>query len=228
MPIGILGALAACTVLYLAVAAVLTGVVSYRDLGVSNPLAVALDRVGQSFLGPLIKLGAVGGLASVLIVNTYVPTRIGFAMSRDGLLPPVFSKLHPRFVTPHIGTLVFCVMFAASAALLPLSILGDLISFGTSMAFSIVCLSVIWLRNTRPDAHRPFKVPFGGFRIRGLWIGYVPAAAILLCWLMVIPAGIDIARQAARGDVIPASILIGHAVIGTIVYLTYGLRRARV
>jgi APA family basic amino acid/polyamine antiporter len=177
-------------------------------------------------LGPVIKFGAVVGLASVLLVNAYAQSRVAFAMSRDGLLPRFISRLHPRYATPHLGTMLFALVFAVSAALLPLSILGDLISFGTAMAFSVVCLSVIWLRNTQPDIERPFRVPFGGVRVRGIWIGYVPAGAIVMCWLMVVPTAMDIGRQAAAGDIIPAAILLGHAAIGTVIYLTYGLRRA--
>jgi basic amino acid/polyamine antiporter, APA family len=227
MPIGILGALLVCTVLYIVVAAVLTGIVPYRELGVADPIAVAIDRIDRPQLALLIKLGALAGLASVLLGTAYGQSRISFAMACDGLLPPLFSRVHPRFRTPHVATLLFGLLAAIGAAFLPLSMLGTLISFGTAMAFSIVCLSVIWLRNTRPDLERPFRVPLGGVRIRGVWIGFVPAAAMLMCWLMVVPAGLDIANQAAAGDIIPAAILIIYAIVGAAVYVGYGLRRPR-
>jgi basic amino acid/polyamine antiporter, APA family len=227
MPIGILGALLICTVLYIVVAAVLTGIVPYRELGVADPIAVAIDRIDRPQLALLIKLGALAGLASVMLGTAYGLSRTSFAMACDGLLPPLFAKVHPRLRTPHIATLLFGSVAAIGAAFLPLSMLGTLISFGTAMAFSIVCLSVIWLRNTRPDLERPFRVPFGGVRIRGVWIGFVPAAAMLMCWLMVVPAGMDIARQAATGDIIPAAILAIYAIVGAAVYVGYGLRRPR-
>lgn len=227
MPIGILGALVACTVLYIVVAGVLIGIVPYRELGVADPIAVAVDRIGRPQLALLIKLGALAGLASVMLGTAYGQSRTSFAMACDGLLPPLFARVHPRLRTPHIATMLLGLVAAIGAALLPLAMLGELISFGTAMAFSIVCLSVIWLRNSRPDLHRPFRVPFGGVRIRGVWIGYVPAAAMLMCWLMVVPAGIDIADQAAAGDIIPAAILIIYAIAGAAVYLGYSLRRPR-
>lgn len=121
-------------------------------------------------------------------------------MARDGLLPKMFCELHGRFRTPHLGIILLGVISATAAALLPISILSDLVSLGTSLAFSIVCISVMWLRTLRPDLRRPFSVPFGGCYIGRVWVGYVPMAAILLCWTMIVPVALDLIRQAQQGS----------------------------
>lgn len=226
MPIGILGALGASTALYILVAAVLTGIVPFRELGVPDPIAVAVDRIGHPGFAILIKVGALTGLSSVLLVNGYGHSRICYAMAKDGLLPPVFSRLHERYRTPWLGTILVCAISAALAALFPLSILGDLVSIGTALAFVIVCLSLMWLRTTRPELHRPFRVPFGGFHVGRVWIGYVPAAAIVMCIVMIAPIVLDVVAQARRGDTLPAWILCGYAVLGAAIYVFYGMRRA--
>ncbi len=227
MPIAILGSLVVCTVAYIAVALVLTGIVPFRQLGVPDPIALAVDRIGWPRFAAIIKLGALMGLASVLLVNSYAQSRIGFAMARDGLLPSLFSRLHRRWSTPCAGTLVLGVVAATMAALLPLSLLADLISMGTAFAFAIVCLSVMWLRSTHPDLERPFRVPLGGVWIGKAWIGVVPTVAILMCLGMIVPTAMDVGRQALRGDIIPASILIGYMSLGVLFYFMYGLRRFR-
>lgn len=227
MPIGILGALAICTLLYISVAAVLTGLVPFRELGVADPIAVAVDRLGRPAFAILIKLGALAGLASVLLVNGYGHSRICFAMSRDGLLPRLFSRLNPRFQTPVKGTVAVCLISAVIAAFLPISILGDLVSFGTALAFSIVAFSLMWLRSTQPDLERRFKVPLGGFWIGRVWIGWVPVAAIIACMSMVIPVALDIVAQAARGDILPATFIGVYLAIGVAIYVFYGYRRNR-
>src|SRR5512134_1479133 len=139
IPIGILGSLAACTVIYIAVAAVLTGIVPYRELGVPDPIALAIDRIGMPVLASLVKVGALAGLTSVLLVNAFGQSRVAFAMSRDGLLPPLFSRLGARVPTPTAGIVLFGIVSAVGAALLPLSLLGDLTSIGTALAFATVC-----------------------------------------------------------------------------------------
>ncbi len=227
MPIGILGSLVVCTVAYIAVALVLTGIVPFRQLGVPDPIALAVDRIGWPKFAAVIKLGALMGLASVLLVNSYAQSRIGFAMARDGLLPGFFSRLHRRWSTPYLGTLALGLAAAAMATLLPLSLLADLISIGTAFAFAIVCLSVMWLRSTQPDLERPFRVPLGGVWIGKAWIGVAPTLAILLCLGMIVPTAMDVGRQALGGDIIPAAILIGYLSLGVLLYLTYGLRRSR-
>jgi basic amino acid/polyamine antiporter, APA family len=226
MPIGILGSLVVCTVAYIAVALVLTGIVPFRQLGVPDPIALAVDRIGWPNFAAIIKLGALMGLASVLLVNSYAQSRIGFAMARDGLLPGFFARLHQRWTTPYLGTLALGLAAAAMAALLPLSLLADLISIGTAFAFAIVCLSVMWLRSTQPDLERPFRVPLavsGSARHGSAWCPRWRSC----CACMIVPTAMDVGRQALAGDIIPAAILIGYLVLGVLLYLTYGLRRSR-
>jgi len=227
MPIGILGALAASTTIYIIVAAVLTGIVPFRELGVPDPIAVAVDRIGHPGFAMLIKIGALTGLSSVLLVNGYGHSRVCYAMARDGLLPGAFARLHPQFRTPWIGSILVCAISAVLAALFPISFLGDLVSLGTALAFVIVCLSLMWLRTTRPDLARPFRVPLGGFHVGKVWIGYVPVAAIVMCLGMVAPVALDITAQARRGDILPACVLGGYALVGVAIYVFYGLRRSR-
>src|SRR5256884_6207 len=228
MPFGILGALGISTLVYIIVAAVLTGVVPFRELGVADPIALAADRIGHPKMAVLIKLGALTGLSSVLLVNAYGQSRIAFAIARDGLLPGLFRLVHPRFRTPHAGIIVLGAISGVLAALFPLSVLADLVSLGTGVAFSIVCLSLIWLRSTRPDLHRSFRVPLGGVWVRGVWLGTVPVAAIIMCWLMVVPVAMDIIAHAVRGHTGSAWILGGYLLAGALMYLFYGLRHSRI
>jgi APA family basic amino acid/polyamine antiporter len=227
MPIGILGALVICTALYVAVALVLTGLVPYQELGVPDPIALAVDRIGMPMFTVVIKLGAVLGLTSVLLVNTYGHTRICFAMSQDGLLPKLFSRVHTQWLTPHRGTVFVAVVTAVAAATLPITILGDLVSLGTACAFSIVAITVMWLRTNEPDLHRPFRVPLGGFYIGRMWIGVVPVLALIFCLTMVGPVVIDIALKALRGETLPAIVLTIYLVIGVLLYRQYGMRNSR-
>lgn len=227
MPIGILGALAICTLLYIAVALVLTGLVPYHALGVPDPIAIAVDRIGMPAFTLVVKLGAVLGLTSVLLVNTYGHSRICFAMSRDGLLPRLFSSVHAEWQTPHHGTMFVAAVAAVAAAFLPISILGDLVSLGTAFAFSIVAISVMWLRTTQPDLPRPFRVPFGGVRIGGIWVGVVPVLALLFCLLMVGPVFLDIIHKALVGEWVPAIILGVYLCFGLAFYLFYGVPNSR-
>lgn len=227
IPIGILGSLLLCTLLYIAVSTVLTGVVPYRELGVADPLALAVDVIGKPWLLLFVKFGAVIGLTSILLSTCYGQSRVFYAMGRDGLLPPIFSALHPRFRTPWIGTIVIAVGMAVTAALLPITLLGDLISLGTASSFAIVCFSVMWLRNAEPDIPRPFRVPLGGVRIGGRWIGVVPVLGIAMCLLMVAPLASDIVLKAISGDLLPAALLVGYLAVGAIIYATYGARHSR-
>jgi APA family basic amino acid/polyamine antiporter len=175
----------------------------------------------------VVKIGAIAGLFSVMLVTTYGQTRVFYAMSRDGLLPPLFSRVHERRRTPHIGTVVLGTAIAIAAGLLPITILSDMVALGTALAFGIVCLSVIRLRNTHPDLERPFVVPGGGVRIRGTWIGTVPALGILFCILMVMPLLLDIFHKAFNGDAIPAMLLFGYMGLGAAIYLFYGIRHSK-
>lgn len=162
IPIGILGSLVVCTLIYMATAAVLTGIVPFRELGVAAPIALAVDRMGMPWFSLLIKIGTIAGLTSVMLILTYGQSRIFYAIARDGLLPRVFSLLHKKFRTPWAGTLILGVGIAVLASMLPIGILGDLVSLGTASAFGIVSLSVMYLRTSRGDLVRPFRVPLGG------------------------------------------------------------------
>jgi APA family basic amino acid/polyamine antiporter len=165
MPIGILASLALCTVLYVAVALVLTGIVDFRSLDVPDPIAVGIDAAGPglAWLRPVVKIGAVAGLSSVILVMMLGQPRIFFTMARDGLLPPVFGDVHPRYRTPWIASLVTGAIAMLVSGLLPIGLLGELVSIGTLLAFVIVCAGVLVLRRTDPDLHRPFRVPFAPF-----------------------------------------------------------------
>jgi len=224
LPVGILGALFVCTALYLAVAAILTGVVPYRELGVADPVAVAVDRMGHPNVAVLVKVGALMGLSSVLLVNSYGQSRITFQMSRDGLLPTLFSRVHERFRTPARGIVVLGVVSAIAAAFFPIGILADLVSLGAGLAFATVCFCTMWLRSQRPDLPRPFRVPLGGFQVGRAWIGYIPAVALVFCIAMILPVLIDIGMQAASGKPLMAIFLGTYLVTGAVLYAVYGRR----
>lgn len=164
LPLGILGALAISAILYVGMSAVITGMVSYTRLNVAAPVAVALDAHPQvAWLGWLVKVGAIAGMSSVILTSLLGQPRILLAMADDGLLPPSISACHPRFRTPHVATLWTGITAALIAGLFPLDMLADLISIGILLAFAVVCIGVLVLRRTRPDAPRAFKVPFARF-----------------------------------------------------------------
>jgi len=206
MPIGILVSLAICTVLYIAVAIVLLGIVPYGRLNVPDPLAVGIDATGLTWLSPFVKVAALFGLFSTILVQLIGQTRIFFAMSRDGLLPAVFGTVHPKFRTPHISTMVTGAVVAVAAGFTPIDVLGQLVSMGTLLAFVLVCIGIIMLRRTMPDAPRPFRTP---------GMPWVPIFGALACLLQMI--GLPLATW--------ARLLIWLA-IGFVVYFGYGRRRA--
>jgi APA family basic amino acid/polyamine antiporter len=177
MPIGILGSLIVCTVLYMLTAAVLTGVVSFTKLNVAAPVATAVDTFGEGWgwLAKLIKIGAIAGLSSVVLVLMFGQTRVFYSMSRDGLLPPVLGKVHPKFKTPWINTIIVGVVVSFAAAVFDINYLGDMTSVGTLVAFGLVCFSVIWLRAQRPDLPRHFKVPL---------YPVLPALGVVACFVL--------------------------------------------
>ncbi len=164
LPLSILGTLVVSSVLYVAMAAVITGMVSYQKLNVAAPVAVALDaHAALHWLGVFVKVGAIAGMTSVILTSLLGQPRILLAMADDGLLPPVMSRCHPRFKTPHVATAVTGIGAALIAALFPLDVLADLISIGILLAFAVVCIGVLIMRRTRPDAYRPFRVPWAPF-----------------------------------------------------------------
>jgi APA family basic amino acid/polyamine antiporter len=161
VPLGILGALGISAVLYVGMAAVMTGLVPYAQLDGPAPVAIALDAHPElAWLGWLVKLGAVAGMTSVILMSLLGQPRIFLAMADDGLLPPTMRKVHPKYRTPHIATAITVVLAALIAGLFPLNILGELISMGILLAFTVVCVGVLILRITRPELERPFRVPF--------------------------------------------------------------------
>ena len=176
MPIGILGSLVICTILYILVAGILTGIVPYAQLNVAEPIAVGIEATGYNVLASFIKIGAIAGLTSVMLVMLMAQPRIFYTMSRDGLLPPVFSRLHPRFRTPHISTMMTGAACALLAGFFDVSTLGHLVSIGTLLAFVIVCAGVWYLRVKEPDRPRPFKTPF---------VPLVPILGILVCLFLM-------------------------------------------
>lgn len=209
MPIGILGSLFVCMLLYVAVSAVLTGIVDYRELNVSAPIAVAIDKTGDTlfWLRPLIKIGAIAGLSSVILVLLLAQPRIFYTMAKDGLLPKSFSRLHPKFRTPHITTILTGAIAAVMSGLLPINILGELVSIGTLLAFVIVCASVLILRIKKPDLHRPFKTP---------WVPFVPIMGMAICLSQMVALPLDTWLR-----------LIIWMAVGLAIYFLYGYRHSR-
>lgn len=208
MPKGILISLVVCSLLYIIVTAVLTGIVNYKELNVPAPIALAIDRTGGNltWLSPLIKLGAIAGITSVILVMMMAQARIYYAISRDGLLPQMFSKLNKKG-TPANGTICAAVATGLVAGLLPLEIISELTSIGTLLAFTVVCIAVLVLRKTQPNLHRPFKTPF---------VPLVPILGILICSAqMVSLSGATWVR------------LLGWTIFGFIIYFSYGIRHSK-
>ncbi len=208
MPKGILVSLLVCALLYIAVTAVLTGIVNYKELDVAAPIALAIDSTGSglAWLSPFIKLGAIAGLSSVILVMMLGQSRIYYSISKDGLLPKYFSKIHDKKGIPHRATLIACIVTSVFAGLFPLHVLSELVSIGTLMAFAIVCISILVLRKTEPDLKRPFKTPL---------VPFVP----------LLGAGICIMQMVA----LPWSTwvrLIIWTVVGLIIYFTYGRKHS--
>ncbi len=160
MPIGILGSLIICTILYILTAAVLVGIVPYTELDDPAPIAKAVNQIGLPWFAVLVKIGAIAGLSSVMLVLLYGQTRIFYTMARDGLLPGPIATVHPKFRTPWINTMIVGAVAAAAAGFMSLDALADLTNVGSLAAFAIVCITVIYLRIAAPDLKRPFRTPF--------------------------------------------------------------------
>jgi APA family basic amino acid/polyamine antiporter len=185
MPIGIMGSLAVATVLYVVVAAIMTGVVPYKQLNVADPVALVLNVLDMPWASVVVSVGALAGITSVLLVLLLGQPRILFAMSRDGLLPPLMSKVHERFRTPYLTTIITGSIVAVSSALTPIDVVAQLCSIGTLFAFMIVSAGVLVLRRTRPEVHRPFKVPlYPVIPILGIVLcGYLMLSLPFVTWL---------------------------------------------
>src|SRR5918996_485531 len=210
MPIGILGSLAICTVLYIAVALVLTGIVKYTQLNVPDPIAVGINATGAqlAWLRPIIKIGAIAGLSSVILVMLLGQPRIFYTMSKDGLLPPIFSSVHPKFRTPWVASALTGVVAMVFAGLLPIGLLGELVSIGTLLAFAIVCAGVLVLRYTDPERPRPFRTPL---------VPAVPLLGILSCFYLM--SGLPVDTWAR---------LTVWMALGLAIYFLYGKRHSKV
>ncbi|HST07137.1 MAG TPA: amino acid permease [Gemmatimonadaceae bacterium] len=206
IPIGILVSLAICTVIYIAVGVVMTGLVPYAKLNVPSPLALAVESTGVRWLPPIVNIGAICGISSVILVNMLAQSRIFYSMSRDGLLPPLFARLHPRYRTPHITTAITGIVIAIASGLFPISVLGQLVSMGTLLAFAIVCAGVLILRRIEPDTPRPFRTP---------GMPWVPVTGTLICVYLM------------SGLPLPTWIrLFVWLAIGLTIYFSYGRMRA--
>jgi len=208
MPIGILGSLVVCTILYILVAGTLTGLVKYTALNVPDPIAVGIDQTGVRWGSFLVKLGAICGLSSTMVVMLLGQSRVFFSMSHDGLLPGWASKVHGRFRTPYLSSIFVGIFVAIFASIIPIGILGELVSIGTLLAFVIVCAGVWVLRRKHPSTPRPFRTP---------WVPFVPIMGILISLLMM--AGLP-------GDTWIR--LIIWLVIGFVIYFSYSRHHSRV
>ena len=202
MPIGMLLSLAICTVLYIAMSLTITGMVSYKDLNVPHPIDIAVSRYhALSWLAYFVDIGAIAGLASVVLVMLFGQTRVFYSMARDGLLPRVFGVVHPKFRTPHITTIICGLLSISVAGLLPVGLLGELVSIGTLLAFVLVSIGIIVLRSKQPNLPRPFKTPL---------VPLVPILGILICGIQILGLPMDTKMR-----------LVIWLAIGFVVYFGY-------
>jgi basic amino acid/polyamine antiporter, APA family len=207
MPIGILASLFICTVIYIAVATVLIGIVPYNRLNVPDPIAVGIDATGLSWFSPVVKISALFGLFSTMLVQLLGQARIFYSMSRDGLLPPLFGRVHPRFRTPHLSTLLTGSVTAVVAGLLPIGVLSQLVSIGSLLAFLLVCIGLLVLRRTAPSVERPFRVP---------WVPWIPWLGVLSCLAQMVSLPWATWER-----------LLVWLVLGLAIYFLYSRRHAR-
>ncbi|WP_311196667.1 amino acid permease [Rugamonas fusca] len=207
LPIGIIGSLAVCTVLYVVVSAIMTGIVPFQKFaGIDHPVSLALQYANENWVAGFVDLGAILGMTTVILVMSYGQTRVVFAMSRDGLLPARLSSVHPKFGTPFFATWMVGIIFGLIAAVVPLDVLAELINIGTLAAFCLVSVAVVVLRKKRPDLHRAFRCP---------GVPVVPALAVLFC--------VALMTFLSRTTWIAFTIWL---VIGLVVYFGYSRRNA--
>jgi len=208
MPIGILGSLVVCTVLYILVSTVLTGLVNYKNLNVADPVALGIDATGVSWGSLLVKVGAVFGLGTVMLVMLLGQSRVFFSMSKDGLLPKWASALHPKFRTPWISTIVVGLVVAVMPAFLPIGRLSELVNIGTLLAFTIVCAGVWILRVRHPNLKRPFKTPL---------VPLVPLLGIGSAFFLM-----------TQLPLITWTVMVLWLLIGLVIYFTYSKKHSKV
>ena len=207
MPIGIIVSLLICTVLYIAVSCVLTGVVPYTELNTAEPVTFVLRKLGYNFGSALVGTGAIAGLTTVCLVMIYAQTRAFFAMSRDGLIPPGLCKVHPKYGSPHIITLIVGLTVAAIAGFTPIGLVAEMCNIGTLFAFIVTSACVLILRKTHPNLERPFRCP-------AAWV-VAPLAIICSLIIMFSLPGATWVR------------FVLWSVIGVVVYFLYGARRSK-
>jgi APA family basic amino acid/polyamine antiporter len=205
MPIGILGSLIICTILYILTSAVLVGIVPYTDLNDPAPIAKAVNQIGLSWFAVLVKIGAIAGLSSVMLVLLYGQTRIFYTMARDGLIPPVFAQVHPKYKTPWVNTVIVGILACGFAGFMGLDQLANLTNVGTLLAFAIVCITVIYLRFARPDMRRPFKTPL---------FPVTPVAGALMCLFLLM-------SLMAHADT--RNFFLVYLAGGIVLYFVYGM-----
>jgi len=208
LPKGILGSLVICTILYVLFAGVLTGVVNYTELNTAAPVAVAVDKMNMPWLGQGMKLGAIAGLTSVMLVMLFSQARIFWIMANDGLLPAMFGKLHEKYRTPYLSSALTGVVVAVVGGLFPIGQLGDMVSIGTLFAFVLVCAGVLVLRRTKPDVHRPFRTPL---------VPVVPILGMLCCLGLMSGLGLHTWER-----------LFIWLAIGMVIYFGYSVKHSKV
>ncbi|MGI8841749.1 MAG: amino acid permease [Caulobacteraceae bacterium] len=209
MPIGILGALIICTVLYIATSAVLVGIVPYASLDNPAPLATAVNQIGLPWFAVLVKIGAIAGLSSVMLVLLYGQTRIFYTMSRDGLLPSSLAAVHPRFRTPWINTIIVGLAACGAAGFLSLAALSDLTNVGSLAAFALVCVTVIYLRFSSPDLVRPFRTPL---------FPVTPILGGLMCLVLL---------MSLMAGAVTRNFFLVYLAIGIVIYFAYGMGHSK-
>jgi APA family basic amino acid/polyamine antiporter len=205
MPIGILGALVICTVLYIVTSAVLVGIVPYASLDNPAPIATAVNQIGLPWFAILVKIGAIAGLSSVMLVLLYGQTRIFYTMSRDGLLPSSLAAVHKRFKTPWINTIIVGVAACGAGGFMSLDALSDLSNVGSLTAFALVCVTVIYLRISEPKLARPFRTPL---------FPLVPILGVVMCLLLLLSL---MTTPATR------NFFLIYLAIGVVLYFVYGM-----
>jgi len=210
LPLGILVSLAICTLLYIAVSLTMTGIVKYSDLNVPAPVALAISRCGSSlsWLRPIVNIGAIAGLTSVVLVLILGQSRVFFTMASDGLLWKCFAKVHPKYKTPYVTTIVTGCVCALIAGIFPIGLLGEMVSIGTLLAFCIVCIGILILRKSEPDVPRSFRTP---------WVPFVPVMGVVVCLAEMAALPFDTWMR-----------LLGWMVIGFIIYFSYSRKHSKV